>query len=522
MKLAWALAAAALIAAYATRPGATDFTNPDEPRAAEVAREMRLTRNPVTLQLNGAPYADKPPLLYWAIAMQGDVTETTARLPSILATLGLFAMTAIFLRTRFGDRAALMSVLILATSPLVLWLGRRVAFDPLLTFFTTASIFAFWKSTETNRWSAALLAGALSGLAFLTKGPPGLAFPALALAPLVFLRPRAILHALLAVVAGFAVIACWLAPAIVAGGEGFAWDTAMRMFFQRVSESGSHQRPWHLYLSSLATDFAPWVVLLPLALARVRRADPFAVVCASWLLLPLALFSCFETKRGLYLMPAYPAMAILIGVWLDRADLRAAIRVVPLLVAAAGVAVILAATGVGRVPGMELIPGAKASIVITGAAVCAAGLAGLFFDRVGGLTVTATGLLGAAVAFHQLVMPKVNEVNSAKPLASAMVRDAPPEARWVQVDVDDFGLVYYSNRPHEMVRPYAAPIEQAFRLPGVYYVVATERGLGEMRAALRGVEFEERFRDKIGRDRDLVVVALRRAKTAPAPRERGR
>lgn len=215
-------------------------------------------------------------------------------------------------------------------------------------------------------------------------------------------------------------------------------------------------------------------------------------------------------------------MAILIGVWLDRAELHGAVRLVPLLVLAAGVGVILAAADVVHVRGIELLAHAKAAIVVTGAALCAAGVAGFCFDRHGGLAATAVGLLGAAVAFHQLLMPKIDDVTSARPLALEMTDAAPPNARWVQVDVDDLGLVYYSKRPHEMIRPYAAPIEQTFRHAGVYFGVATERALAEMRAALRDVTIEERFRGAIGGDRDLVVFTLRREKTAPAPRPRGR
>ena len=174
----------ALVAlAYAFRPAAYELWNPDEPRRAQVAREMLRSGDLLLLTHGGESYYDKPPLYFWLVAAIswpfGDVTETTARLPSILSVLGLFVLMFEFLRRRFErPETSLLAALITVTAPMMLihpYLGRAANIDMLLCFLTTASIFAFWKQT----WRWTIVAGVLCGLAILAKGPPGLLVPAI-------------------------------------------------------------------------------------------------------------------------------------------------------------------------------------------------------------------------------------------------------------------------------------------------------------------------------------------------------
>ena len=87
-----------------------DLWPPDEPRYAQVAREMLESGDWLVLRVNGEPYLEKPPLLFWAIAAVsvpfGDITETTARIPSILAGLGTVVLTYLIATRLFGRRTA--------------------------------------------------------------------------------------------------------------------------------------------------------------------------------------------------------------------------------------------------------------------------------------------------------------------------------------------------------------------------------------------------------------------------------
>ena len=130
--------------------GKRDLWAPDEPRYAQVSKEMRDTGNFIVPHLNSVPYPDKPPLLFWLINLFsipfGKITALSSRLPSAFAGIGsclaLFCLgKSLYRNTRIG----LMSALFLATSSKFLWMAHRVAFDVLLTFFVTMAILCFYK-----------------------------------------------------------------------------------------------------------------------------------------------------------------------------------------------------------------------------------------------------------------------------------------------------------------------------------------------------------------------------------------
>jgi len=130
--------------------GKRDLWAPDEPRYAQVSKEMRDTGNFIVPHLNSAPYPDKPPLLFWLINLFslpfGKITALSARLPSAFAGIG--CCVAIFYLGKYlyqNTRLALLSSLLLATSSKFLWMAHRVAFDVLLTFFVTMAIVCFYK-----------------------------------------------------------------------------------------------------------------------------------------------------------------------------------------------------------------------------------------------------------------------------------------------------------------------------------------------------------------------------------------
>ena len=133
--------------------GKRDLWAPDEPRYAQVAKEMMDSGNFIVPHLNSAPYPDKPPLLFWLINVFsipfGKITALSARLPSALAGIGCCIALFYLSKSLFQNtRIALFSSLILATSTKFLWMAHRVAFDVILTFLVTMAIFCFYKGYQ--------------------------------------------------------------------------------------------------------------------------------------------------------------------------------------------------------------------------------------------------------------------------------------------------------------------------------------------------------------------------------------
>ncbi len=167
--------------------GTYGLWEPDEARYAEIAREMLVLRDFIVPHLNYVAYVEKPPLLYWLTALSFrtfGIDEFAARMvPATSALIGVLA-TFIFADRVMGRRRAVMATAILATAPLYALMAQVLTTDMLLSALTTIAILAFYLHYEEGgRWC--WIAYVAMALATLTKGPVGVALPALTM--LVFL-----------------------------------------------------------------------------------------------------------------------------------------------------------------------------------------------------------------------------------------------------------------------------------------------------------------------------------------------
>src|SRR5215470_10959311 len=183
------LAVLLLAAAVAVfEPSGSGLAEPDETRYAEIPREMLASRDFVVPRLNGLPYFEKPPLLYWANALSMRIfgeTPWAARFPTRLAGIGT-ALLVVLVAGGFRSRAGLASGILLLVSPIGFLMTRTNLTDGLLTFFFTETLLAarsaIERRAEGRPWLArAAWAGAAAAGAFLTKGLVGIALPGLIL-----------------------------------------------------------------------------------------------------------------------------------------------------------------------------------------------------------------------------------------------------------------------------------------------------------------------------------------------------
>lgn len=335
-----------------------DLWAPDEPRYAAIAEELRSGRNGAAglalLHLEGAPYSQKPPLYFWLAAAfgaaSGRVDELAARLPSALAGVACVVGTLwIARRLRWSNEAALLAAALLATSSRFAFTARRAQLDVLLCAFELLAV-AVFVALETRRADAAepdaeagvgagtepgapparsaaqiaLLHAAL-GAAALVKGPVGW-LPLAVFA--VFLAWEGRFAAFRTLVPAWSwllsigPLLVWIASATALAPAGFVQEAVGTNVFARFFAGSSHARPFYYYAYQLPLDFLPWSLLLPLAvthLVRSLRSPPTrsgwsertsARLLASWILVPLAFFSLSAGKRGLYLLPIFPALAL--------------------------------------------------------------------------------------------------------------------------------------------------------------------------------------------------------------------
>jgi 4-amino-4-deoxy-L-arabinose transferase-like glycosyltransferase len=315
--------------------GRLDADAPDEPRTLQIAEEMRSVEHGATgfvvLHLNGEVYTQKPPLYYWLAAgvgaVRGRVTVWAARLPSALAGIGVVALTLLLGTRLLGSGAGVLGAAILLTTWQFPYLARRVQFDVLLTLFELTALACFWwldRGIGPRRRHLLVLHAAL-GLAVLTKGPVGFLIPGLTIAAFLSWerRPRDLLRVFplwgLALSLGPGLL--WIALATAWAPAGYAGTAVGENLIGRFFSGTSHARPFWYYLWSFPLHFAPWTLAWPVIAWVARRsiftADADDSAQRAWRFLlagvatSLVFFSISSGKRSLYLLPVFPATALL-------------------------------------------------------------------------------------------------------------------------------------------------------------------------------------------------------------------
>ena len=348
-KRVWLLLFLAVIASYFYGLGYFPLVGPDEPRYAQVAREMYQRADWITPTLGGHPWFEKPALLYWimmAAFSLGGISETSARLGPAL--FGLLTILAVFWVGRsvarlsgnelcgLGPWSALVTASMLGT----MVFSRGASFDIVVTMTITWALSFFFvhelELDESRR--RRLLAGfyVFVGLSLLAKGLIGIVIPFGVIVTYQLMRRahlskwflRSLLWGL--PLAG-AVAAVWYAPVLVRHGWAFVDEFFLQHHFARYfSNKYRHPGPVYFYVICLVAMTLPWTLLIVEGLSKIRTwkwrgtepLDKLRVFTAAWLLLPLAFFSFSGSKLAGYILPVVPALAVIAGVQLTRFNLR--------------------------------------------------------------------------------------------------------------------------------------------------------------------------------------------------------
>src|SRR5262245_12505229 len=313
----------------------------DEGVNAEAAREMLEAGNWITPSFNFEIRTAKPALLYWVQATSFSifgVNEFAARLPSVLAGFLTVLLTYELGRRMFGSIAGLLSGLVLASAIEFCMLAHAATPDATLLLFTVATFYFGWLGLENGQLWWFVPAGVAAGLAVLTKGPIGVGLPGLVLLTyLAWNRQLSIIwdRRVLAAIGVFLLVALpwYILVALETRGVWAAHFLGRHNVHRFFNPMENHRGPLLYHALGLIVLFAPWSVLLGVALwygvrgARRRSTDVQVestrretrihrlLIC--WFGCYLIFFSVAATKLPNYVLPLYPALALLTAHFLD-------------------------------------------------------------------------------------------------------------------------------------------------------------------------------------------------------------
>jgi 4-amino-4-deoxy-L-arabinose transferase-like glycosyltransferase len=310
----------------------------DEPRYAQISREMLARHDWVTPVLFGQPWLEKPPLLYWgemlAYKAAGGVSGWAARLPSAaLCTLVVFFIYVWARRFRRGMQ--LDAALITAASVIVIGFGRGASTDmPLTATFTIAMLSWYgWYESQNRTWLLAFYA--FAGLGTLAKGPVAVFLAGLVVVAFAALRRdwRLALRTLWlpGIALYLAVVLPWFIAVQRANPEFFRVFILEHNLARYTSDIYRHKQPFWYYVPVALLGLLPWTVFVITALVDAIRDRRFSVAepqgkedlrtfLALWFLLPIAFFSLSQSKLPGYILPAIPAGTILLADFVLRRE----------------------------------------------------------------------------------------------------------------------------------------------------------------------------------------------------------
>jgi 4-amino-4-deoxy-L-arabinose transferase-like glycosyltransferase len=479
---------------------------------AGIAGEMARRQEFFNLTYQGIPYFNKPPLFFWLLnlstSMWGD-HEIALRIPGALAAVATIALVYLLGVQLISPTAGFWAALVVATTHVFLWYGRRVLFDSTLTFFVTAAIFS-WIQVQflgrSSRWY--LLAFLSMALGTMLKELHGLFLPLLVMAVYAvvqrdgrMIRDRFFWAGLILAVAMMAGYA-WLL------GPGFQHHFHLGRALQSVWSPGtsgavSSGHPVYWYLGMMWADFFPWCALLPSAILllwtrRPWQGHPTELLLLVWVLSFFVVFSLATLKREPYLMTMVPGIGLMIG-YLYHHVLSSAAEPVPmprllksLLVVLAVVFVAGMFVGAGPlrrrwlVSSVALSPVFIMTIVALGGALIYAVLRARLYVA---LSMVGTLAIGYMVLVVSYVFPAIDQASSPRKVTEEIkaLREENPPGLFMYIPgwPKNEDALYYLKRDGALLDlPDKAALTEAVQRYGTIRLVTEEQHLTALREGL--------------------------------------
>lgn len=469
--LCWGLLALAWFGPLGVRA----LSGPDEGRYATIALAMLRSGDWITPRLNGFLYFEKPPLQYWmgaaSFALFG-VNEFAARLwPALTGFLSVVAVSVTAHRL-WGREAGRHAALAMAGTVWVIANAHFLSLDMGLAFFLTLVLCGFLlaqreQAGAAERRNAMWLAWAAMAAATLSKGLVGVLVPGAVLVLYSLVERRWAhwrqMHWASGLALYFALAAPWFV-AVSLRNPGFAEFFFVREHFQRyLTEEARRTGPLWYFVPYLLAGALPWTSLLPsLARAGTRgrpAADPHAArLLLVWAGFVFTFFSLSGSKLPSYILPMFPALALLLAVHLERIEPARLARHLA-MPAAAGLALAGAAlladrharpdTPVEALRSLAVALGTAGALVVVATALAAGALRR---QRKALALVLVSGATVAAVTLTMIGHDRLGRLKSSKAVAATLAGRLAPDAQVYSVAMYDQTFPFYLRRDVTLVR----------------------------------------------------------------------
>jgi len=460
--------ALALLVIVGTGLGVRDPWPADEPRFAVLARDMVLSHEWLFPRVGGDLYQDKPPLFFWLLAicysLFGSV-KASFLIPSLLAAGGTLFLIYDFGRRTVSREAGLAAALISVCTLQFLMVMRGAQIDATLCFVTTFSLYALLRHLLLGpSWGWYFIGGFVAGIGIFTKGVGFL--------PLLLLIPYFSLRALrwkglppvdagkagwrwwLAPLALLIGVSLWFVPMLIAvaasGSPEYAAYRDEILFKQTVGRYAAawhHVKAWYYFLLEVVPAlWLPWSLLLIWLAPRFKQAfherNARVWLPLFWMLIVIAFFSASPGKRGIYILPALPALAIAALPFIESLMARNGVRRAGFVlgglffVAAAALAIGYALHAKFAMDAMAAANLTSVTWLYVFLALCGAGLG--FAALRAPLAAWPVALGSLAIVFSYLLAPVMNGERSGQDFTRAVLAQVQPG--------ETLGLVAYKEQ----------------------------------------------------------------------------
>jgi len=311
------------------------LTDPDEVFYSLTAKEMAAHGEWMTPYIFDQPQFEKPVFTYWLLRVAfefGGTNPFSARFfPALFACLGVLGVYALGLLGFKDERKAFWSGVVLCTGALYVGLGKTVFTDMVFSVFILYSFLAFFLAYADPRRKALGLVGfyVFAGLAVLTKGPLGLLIPQAGV--ILFLLYRRQLNFLydrwtaVGLLVGAAIALPWYTAMFNKYGQDFIQEFFYNDHWRRLfqAEHKGNDR-WFFYPMTMLMGTFPWTLFLGAACVALYKKlkwglDGFEYFILSWVIAVFAAFQPAHSKLTSYILPLFPALALLTGGFIDDA-----------------------------------------------------------------------------------------------------------------------------------------------------------------------------------------------------------
>ncbi|HKV93684.1 MAG TPA: glycosyltransferase family 39 protein [Candidatus Angelobacter sp.] len=482
--------------------GAFGLVGADEPRYAQIAREMLARHDWIVPTLNGTPWLEKPVFLYWkmiaAYRLLG-VSDWAARLPAAFHATALVVGVFFFMR-RFRFASELDTAMITASSAGMIAFGRGASTDILISTHFSLAMLSWWTWRETGKKLWLLAFYALLGFGALAKGPVAPALAVLVVGAYAALRRDGKIFFRTLSVPGFALFFVIALPWYLAVQHKV--PQFFRVFFieHNLERFGTnlyqHSQPFWYYIPVFLLATLPWTVFALPALVEAARSaikhlragqeprndeaedDGLPGFLLIWTLVPIIFFSISRSKLPGYILPAIPAAALLTANYLYGAEAvsRLKLWLHALVCALLLVGALMAPFAIMKVP---LPSSIKYTMVITAGVIAFMVL--LMVHREGPRILHFVTLIPTVLAVAFLLRPGapvIDRAQSARPIAEELSQRAPgnlPVATFnVRRDIA-YGLDFYLNRPISHYEQ-EGPADLPAGIPAGQHIVVARRG----------------------------------------------